>query len=541
MNEVEAFMRVEPWSSKSGSKGTLQQAWFRVGNIPPDQRSIMTIAKVAGLVGKAAEIDEKTRYKAEYVRVKIACRDVSRVPRIADATLGFDEYDFTFEREIPEVQAVKMLTSGLKVGEEPPSKKTKAGGSNLLENAGPSNQTENINFAGAKGSGIYGKGASSAPPKLDGGKSVKMSVPNQTVKISEVISTGGGNRITEYVTVEDVEEVDYESDSMSEKLRKIGAYGNQNQKDSQDEESQSHFVGRMEIDGEILEANMSVLASLKAHKKAGDIAEKVFSLLEPISEGPTSQLTQSGEGGGLNLTQESINTKKVVLEGDEDGTNVKNKEGVDNEETKEGEDVINYDETVGNADTTSGCVEKNVEAEVEILKENDGSNEEKQEGGGTNTVAAQVERRRSERNKKDIMLSTQEKNEAMTKKRSLEGNYTSQKKFSDMSIPVMHDTAKKMGVVIANNKFDTFNVIKDLEIARKNLSVKQNILCTASSSVNVDEYVLDSSCDSKPSFMRQEVTENLSPKSVNKFLERSRDSKVSRRHKVEKMEELRMR
>lgn len=51
-------MKVEPWSPSVGAKGMLQQAWFRVKDIPPDQRSVRTLAKVGGLVGKVLEIDE---------------------------------------------------------------------------------------------------------------------------------------------------------------------------------------------------------------------------------------------------------------------------------------------------------------------------------------------------------------------------------------------------------------------------------------------------------------------------------------------------
>jgi hypothetical protein len=47
-----------------------------VTNIPGDQRSIRTIAKVGGLVGKVIEIDERSRFRADYIRVKIACRDL---------------------------------------------------------------------------------------------------------------------------------------------------------------------------------------------------------------------------------------------------------------------------------------------------------------------------------------------------------------------------------------------------------------------------------------------------------------------------------
>jgi hypothetical protein len=95
-------MRVEQWSPKMGAKGVLEQAWFRVKDIPADQRSVRTIAKVGGLVGKVMEIDEKTRYRADYVRVKIACRDVLKVPKVAEGTLGIHIHDFIFEREVQE-------------------------------------------------------------------------------------------------------------------------------------------------------------------------------------------------------------------------------------------------------------------------------------------------------------------------------------------------------------------------------------------------------------------------------------------------------
>jgi hypothetical protein len=64
-----------------------------------DQRSIRTIAKVGGLVGKTMDIDEKTRYNPEFVRIKIACRDVEAVPESAEGNLGIYIYDFFYEKE----------------------------------------------------------------------------------------------------------------------------------------------------------------------------------------------------------------------------------------------------------------------------------------------------------------------------------------------------------------------------------------------------------------------------------------------------------
>jgi hypothetical protein len=77
----EAQIKIEPWTPSVGSKGRLQTAWFRVSNIPVDQRSIRTLAKVGRLVGKVIDINEGSRYRYDYVRLLIASRDVARVPR----------------------------------------------------------------------------------------------------------------------------------------------------------------------------------------------------------------------------------------------------------------------------------------------------------------------------------------------------------------------------------------------------------------------------------------------------------------------------
>ncbi|KAG2596797.1 uncharacterized protein LOC120706513 [Panicum virgatum] len=99
MKTIEAEITISPWSP-IGAKGELQHAWFKVSGIPPDQRSLRTIAKVGGLVGKTLEIDEKTRYRNDYVRMRIACRDVTQVPAVAESSLGLFIYDFFFEREM---------------------------------------------------------------------------------------------------------------------------------------------------------------------------------------------------------------------------------------------------------------------------------------------------------------------------------------------------------------------------------------------------------------------------------------------------------
>lgn len=105
----------------------LQQGWFKVTNIPDDQRDLVTLAKVGGLVGKVTEIDEKARFRVDYVRMRIACRDITKVPKTAEGVLGLTVYDFGFEREILEGSNEKTLKSGIVVSDDqPPNKKQRA-------------------------------------------------------------------------------------------------------------------------------------------------------------------------------------------------------------------------------------------------------------------------------------------------------------------------------------------------------------------------------------------------------------------------------
>ena len=73
--------------------------------IPADQRSIRTIAKVGGLVGKTISIDENSRFNLDFVRIKIACRDIHEIPAVAESTLGMFLYDFYFELDDADVEA----------------------------------------------------------------------------------------------------------------------------------------------------------------------------------------------------------------------------------------------------------------------------------------------------------------------------------------------------------------------------------------------------------------------------------------------------
>lgn len=66
--------------------------------IPLDKRSTETLAYVGSLVGVATVIDEKFLHRQEFVRMKIAYSDVSKVPETAEGAIIPFLYDFKFER-----------------------------------------------------------------------------------------------------------------------------------------------------------------------------------------------------------------------------------------------------------------------------------------------------------------------------------------------------------------------------------------------------------------------------------------------------------
>ena len=56
---------------------------------------------VASLVGLPLEVDKINMKRWDFVRVKIGCRDMTRVPAMVEGLLDFHFYDFTFQREVP--------------------------------------------------------------------------------------------------------------------------------------------------------------------------------------------------------------------------------------------------------------------------------------------------------------------------------------------------------------------------------------------------------------------------------------------------------
>ena len=88
--------RIEKWNPATGSKGALDVAWFIIKGIPYVKRSYSNVCMVASKAGLPLEVDSKNLTKHEFVRVKIGCWDVTKVPAKVDGLLDFHFYDHYF-------------------------------------------------------------------------------------------------------------------------------------------------------------------------------------------------------------------------------------------------------------------------------------------------------------------------------------------------------------------------------------------------------------------------------------------------------------
>jgi hypothetical protein len=93
--------KVDKWNPHVGAKAEIDTAWFRISGIPMEKRPEKKAALIASLVGIPIEVDKSNLKRGDYIRVKIGCRDISKVPARVEGLLDRHFYDFTFQREVP--------------------------------------------------------------------------------------------------------------------------------------------------------------------------------------------------------------------------------------------------------------------------------------------------------------------------------------------------------------------------------------------------------------------------------------------------------
>jgi hypothetical protein len=266
--------------------------------------------------------------------VRIACRDLQKVPATAKGSLGLCIHDFGFEREVQEENTVKTLTSGIKVGQqEPPRKKLKADDkAKPVLQLGSSNQSDpKISEANSSKNSQQKQAAqlcSSAPPKLSGNleinekagsadKIIAIEKSNQVVvstdQPSEVMDQNERVHIPEFF-----EDSDADSETLSDKPRRIDAYNEVGQSSKQPSGKGGHQVWRMEMDKQQEDGSIHAMLKEQSLQKNQVVAT------EPLnSEALHAPADQLGDGDNVFNSQESVLTydgrvKDMVVEVDED-------------------------------------------------------------------------------------------------------------------------------------------------------------------------------------------------------------------------------
>jgi hypothetical protein len=97
-----------------------------------EKRSEKRICYVASLVGIPLEVDKVNIKRWDYVRVKIGCKDITKVPAVVEGLLDMHFYDYVFHREVQESYSKPAWNAWTRTTErgdedEPSPKKHKKG------------------------------------------------------------------------------------------------------------------------------------------------------------------------------------------------------------------------------------------------------------------------------------------------------------------------------------------------------------------------------------------------------------------------------
>lgn len=433
MKVAKAQIKVETWNSAASAKRELQPAWFRVKGIPSDQRSIKTIAKVGGLVGKTMDIDEKTRNRSNYVRVKIACRDVTQVPPSAESSLGLMIYDFFFEREVleePNKDKNKIGVQTDSATEQPVNKKLKTEEYKQMKNNEPSKGIEKNTPAREENYKKYDWGQSSAPAKLE-----------WELRTSRNQKEEEGKGEVSWTESE-------ETDNFS-----LGINGDDGITGQEDDSPGNYSDTRLVQCSEIHSTRNAL--DLIAGKLLKNAPPRLT--LSERDEEPSLTLGM----GSQNIISELENEEEV---GDKSEV-FKIKSGNEHEpdrlmrrhsNTEMGEEVLK---------TTVGEL-TNVLTKEEVEKYDAQASKDVQ--------VPRVERRTSSRLRKEMALTTEDKITRMGKKRNLEGtNLNLENSFSVLEDNEIMQLSRNMGIEIDDSNFAAIDFMKELEIARHSLAKKK--------------------------------------------------------------------
>ena len=393
---------------------------------------------VASLVGLPLEVDKINMKRWDFVRVKIGCRDMTRVPAMVEGLLDFHFYDFTFQREVPTEGVTNAAgnrwtrNSDRQEEDSPSPKKPKRG------------DTKRMDPSQVIPSGDSNKGKSSEVEVTEGGKE------HQQMKQDPIGQKENSVQIQEnFQPTEEVSEVQVSTENVKEK---DGENENSDQGLSFDDiisPGGEHFTF-----GSFQNVEIKNLWKFDTGNNSSTVINEygtnwVKSKPDPLVVVEAKQALLSGQHSPLEAVHEEThlvaNTQEEqVGNSDEDSTG---KVSIPSP----------YNSTQETADWSS---QDFLSQELPDVGEN----------LPPKLVQKQSERLRNQGNNN---IKITEKAEVPLAKKNLEGNHLNFKiSFVVLSNSDLMLRSSKMGVDTKDLPLEQFNIIKDLEQARMSLKNK---------------------------------------------------------------------
>jgi hypothetical protein len=66
-------------------------------------REVTRLAYDGSLVGATMEVDFNTLHRSDYVRIKIATKEITKIPDVVEGAIIYFMYDFYYERKVCEI------------------------------------------------------------------------------------------------------------------------------------------------------------------------------------------------------------------------------------------------------------------------------------------------------------------------------------------------------------------------------------------------------------------------------------------------------
>jgi hypothetical protein len=474
--------KVDKWNPHVGAKAEINTAWFRISGVPIEKRSEKIAALIVSLVGVPFEVDKNNLKRGDYIRVKIGCRDISKVPARVEGLLDRHFYDFTFQREVPVEGASTSWNTWTRNADRnnednPSPKKARKGEGSSFQKG----KTSNDQGEGELSSQEYGRrhadnnkdketeageidkenkhAGDGSTSKHDKGKSIEENVLDEEDNKSDSEDSGpyfddfmspGGQHFT-FGDFQNLEIQNIMKMRLNERTVAINEYGTNMIKYKYDPLAVIEAKFAMTQGKGCGEGNKTDFdaGSLKTTEVITDVETQMVDVpTQPSPGNGTQEPTADWSSQEDNLDHETGG--KVIFS----GKDAKKHQSPNWESLEEGSDKDLQDIT---------------EPETEEV------GKEEETAGDTEMIQEERPTRQSQRIKEQGCggIKIAEKAAMAVKKKNLEGNLSKhQNSFAVLSNNEISDRARNMGVRIENNFPEKCDLLRELERARANLCEK---------------------------------------------------------------------